>query len=64
MNIVHITAVGGELMAILNNNTAVAIDMIDGGARIGVTIAACGERWKVIGNNVDENCVGSVCPVK
>ena len=32
--------------------------------RIGCTLGEDGERFKVTGNNANEDCVGGVCPIK
>lgn len=41
------------------------LDKIDGNVRIGSSIEEQENgRWKVVGNNVDPDCVGGVCPIK
>ncbi len=39
-------------------------DVIDGSPRVGVALEEVGDRYKVVGNGVNEDCVGGVCPIK
>lgn len=59
--IVHITAIGGILHAILDNNHAIELSKIKGSPRVGVSL---NDDNEVIGNNVDDSCINGVCPIK
>lgn len=48
-------------IAILDNGKDVELKKIKGQPRIG---AMLDDEYKVIGNNVDQDCPGGVCPVK
>ena len=64
MTIVFITPVGGKLTAIMDSNEGITFDLIDGNPRVGCTVEKENDRWKVIGNNADPDCVGGACPIK
>ena len=51
-------------MAIIDNGDRIPVERIKGSPRIGCTIDYDGEGYKVTGNNVDPDCVGSQCPIK
>lgn len=47
---------------ILANNEAITLKDIEGSVRVGAVIDL--DTMKIIGNNVDPDCVGGVCPIR
>ena len=54
----------GHITAIMDNGTGVHLDLIEGPVRTGCQVEEDGERWKVVGNNVNVDCINGVCGVR
>lgn len=64
MRIVHITTIGNEVHGITDTNEIISMAQIKGSPMVGCFVKPDGDGWKVVGNNVDSDCVGGVCPIK
>lgn len=47
-----------------NDGKRIAISHIDGMPKVGAALEAVGERYNVVANDNDSECVGGVCPIR
>jgi len=49
---------------ITDTHEGIKRDQIDGAPRVGVALEKVGDRYRVVASNINEDCVGGVCPIK
>ena len=65
MKVIQITSFNGKISALVNEHDPIPVKNIEGTAHKGDILEEIEkDKYRVIGSNVNEDCVNGVCPIR